>query len=211
MRALLTVPLLLLLLPAAVRAQDDHGRDPNHPHHAPGLREVSDRAPGGLRHGFWFGAGLGVGAEAFDANDGLGWSSDQGGGVGYLKLGGTVSQNLTLGVEGNLWSSRYYAEGYDRTLSSLMFIAQVYPGARSGFFIKGGAGFAHDALRLYGPSYPTTGLVTDRDGSALALGLGYDVRVARNVSVTPTIDLLGQHYRTHDERVLSFGLGVTFH
>ena len=47
--------------------------------------------------------------------------------------------------------------------------------------------------------------------AALAVGLGYDFRVSRNVSITPSLDLQGQRYDTHDERLVSFGIGVTFH
>jgi len=201
----------LALAPAAAQAQDDDGgrdRGRDRGRCDCGLREVSDRRHD-RRQGFWLAFGLGGGAESFDANDGLGWSDDKGGATGYLKLGGTVSQSLLLGAEANVWASRYRGQGYDRTLSSLMFIAQWYPAPRSDFWLRGGLGWAHDELDLY----PNTSgnVVTGRNGTALAVGLGYDFRVSRNVSITPSLDLQGQRYRDHDERVVSFGIGVTFH
>lgn len=204
-----------LTIPAVLAAQDD---DP-HPHRghprahcsddcsAGGLREVSDRAGRTRRSGFWFSAGLGAGAESFDARDGLGWSDGKGGGSGYLKLGGTVSPSLLLGVEGNLWAASYYRQNYDRALGSLMGIAQVYPSPSSGFFLKGGIGWARDNLR----TYPAPGVVysSDINGTAYAFGLGYDVPVGRSVSITPTLDLVAQDYRDHRERIVNFGIGIT--
>lgn len=206
---------LLLLSPATLRAQDtdetDHPRDRGRGHHEPercscGLREVRADEGGTRRKGFWAAVGLGVGGESFDANDGLGWSDDKAGGIAYLKLGGTVSRSLLLGAEAQLWASDYVGQGYQRSLGSLMGVAQWYPAPAAGFWLRGGLGWARDDLR-YG-----NGPVTQRrNGTALALGMGYDIPVARSVSVTPTLDLLGHHYQDHDERVVSLGLGVTFH
>jgi hypothetical protein len=201
-------------LPAALAAQDDdpHPRRPHPRAHCGdgcgGLREVSDHAGRSRRSGFWFGAGVGAGAETFDARDGLGWSDGKGGGTGYLKLGGTVTPSLLLGAEAQVWAASYYTNpNYDRALGSLQGIAQFYPAPQSGFWLKGGLGWALDNLR----TYTTSGVIIDRDlhGTAWSLGLGYDVPVGRSVSITPSLDLLGEDFRTHRERVLSFGIGIT--
>ncbi len=198
--------LLAFLVAAAQQAQAQHDRPPR------GLREARHWGRN-QRDGFWLAIGLGAGAESFRADDGLGWSDDKGGAVGYLKLGGTVSQSLLLGAEAQVWTARYYGrtylEDYDRTLGSLMAIAQVYPGARDAVWLKGGIGWARDELDLFGP--PTQPTVTGRDGVAFDLGLGYDFRVGRNVSLTPSLDLVWQRYESHDERLLNFAIGVTFH
>jgi hypothetical protein len=223
MRSLVLLLAGLTLAPAVVVAQDDstpprerergrddraRDRDRDRDRCNCGLREVSNSRRGGRREGFFAAVGLGGGSESFDANDGLGWSNDKGGVTGYIKVGGTVSQSLLLGAELNGWAARYQRQGYDRSLGSLMFIAQWYPGARSDFWLRGGAGWARDNLSLYG----TSGDITRHEnGTALALGFGYDFRVARNVSITPTLDLQGQRYDSHDERLISFGVGVTFH
>jgi hypothetical protein len=204
----------LSLSPALAAAQDDsprdRGRDCDHRRDGRceprGLREVSDRRSQ-RRQGFWFSAGVGAGAESFDANDGLGWSDDKGGGIAYLKLGGTVSQSLRLGAEGNIWGARYQRQGYDRSLGSLLFIAQWYPSSRGDFWLRGGAGWARDNLTLYGAQGDIT---SHENGTALALGLGYDFRVSREVSITPTLDFQGQRYDSHDERLVSLGVGITF-
>ncbi len=207
-RLILTVLTALALAPAVAHAQDDddRGRDRDRDAHRRrgGLREVDDRRSQ-RRQGFWLSAGLGAGSEAFDANDNLGWSDDRGGGLAYLKLGGTVSQSLLLGAEFDAWGTRYRYEGYDRGLTTAMFIAQWYPAPRSDFWLRGGLGFARDYLNLDG------GPSTHENGTVLAVGLGYDIRVARNISLTPMIDLQGQHYDSHDERLVNIGLGITFH
>lgn len=213
MRALILLLAGLSLAPAVAVAQDDttppreSDRGRHHRAHGGGLREVSGRGFS-RRQGFFAAVGIGAGAESFDANDGLGWSDDKGGATGYIKVGGTVSQSLLLGAELNGWAAQYQRQGYDRSLGSLMFIAQWYPAREGDFWLRGGLGWARDNLSLYG----TTGDINSHEnGTALALGLGYDFRVARNVSITPTLDFQGQRYDSHDERLVSFGIGVTFH
>lgn len=207
MRKLMLIALTALsLAPAVASAQDDdRGRDDRDYHRRRGgLREVDDSRYD-RRKGFWASFGIGGGAESFDANDGLGWSDDKGGGIAYLKLGGTVSQSLLLGAEFNAWGSRYRFDGYDRSLSSAMFIAQWYPAPRGDFWLRGGVGFARDQLDVDGEPE------THENGAVLAVGLGYDIRVSRNVSISPILDLQGHRYDTHDERLVNIGVGITFH
>lgn len=220
MRALVLLLAGLSVAPAIAVAQDDttppresdRGRDRDRDRNrrrcdCGGLREVSGRNSS-RREGFFAAIGIGGGSESFDANDGLGWSDDKGGAVGYIKVGGTVSQSLLLGAEANGWAARYQRQGYDRSLGSLMFIAQWYPAREGDFWLRGGLGWARDNLSIYGTS---SNINSHENGTALAVGLGYDFRVARNVSITPSLDFQGQRYDTHDERLVSIGVGVTFH
>lgn len=213
-RSYAVLALLLLAVPAAAFAQQDDTLPPPKPRHrpadsSPGLREVHGSFTQSDRRGFWLTAGLGVGGESFNAHDGLGWSDSKSGGVGYLKLGGTLNPHFLLGAELQGWSTSYYWQGYDRSLGSLMGIVQYYPSARGNFWVRGGFGFAHDYLRDYvAPGFVTT---SDENGTAYAVGIGYDIRMARRVSLTPILDFLGQHYETHTERVVTLGVGVTFH
>ncbi len=200
-----------LALPAAVAAQDD---DPHHPRgrrsrcqeDCGGLREVSGNAGRNRRDGFFFSAGIGAGAESFDARDGLGWSDGKGGGTGYLKVGGTVGRSVVLGAEAQGWFSSYRGQNYDRTLGNLLGFAQFYPSS-SGFWMRGGIGWARDHLTTFNSS--GIGYGSSINGTGWALGVGFDVPVGRRVSITPSLDLMGQDYRTHEERVLSLGVGIT--
>ena len=212
-RLLAALALLSLALPRVATAQDDdnhhRGRRARPHDHSPGLREVDDRAGRERRQGFWLSAGLGVGGEEFDANDGLGWSDNHTGGVAALKLGGTVSPNFLLGAEVNGWGLRNYnQQGYDRTLANVLGIVQWYPSRTGGFWLRGGLGFAHSELNQY--IGPASSLRTTENGTALAVGLGYDIPVARKVSITPNIDFTAQRFRNYDERIVSLGLAVTF-
>ena len=151
------------LLPVAAQAQQEHPRRGGR-----GLREVSEAAARSRHQGFWLSAGLGVGGERFDAHDGLGWSDSRAGGTGFLRLGGTVSPSFLVGAEVQGWATANYQQGYDRTLSSLLAIGQWYPGGgTSNFWVRGGIGWAHDDLRLYGAS--GNSLTTGRNGTAFAL------------------------------------------
>lgn len=214
-RLLTLLTLLTMAVPVTARAQDEDrpppDRDRRGPrHHSPGLREVSEHAGRSRRSGFWLSAGLGVGGESFDARDGLGWSDAESGPVVALKLGGTVGSNVLLGAELSGWTDRYYnSYDLDRSLASLMGIVQWYPAARGDFWLKGGLGFAHSEDRQYlgGGS----AVEWKQDGTAFALGLGFDARVGRNVSLTPSLDFTAHRYNDHDERILSLGVAVTFH
>ena len=181
MRTMVLLLAGLSLAPAALMAQDDsHPRDRDRRRcDCGGLREVSGRQDH-RREGFFAAVGLGGGSESFDANDGLGWSDDKGGAAGYVKVGGAVSQSLLLGAELNGWAAQYQRQGYDRSLGSLMFIAQWYPASRGDFWLRGGLGWSRDHLSIYGS---TGDINSHENGTALAVGLGYDFRVGRKLSL----------------------------
>lgn len=215
---LYSLALLALGLPPVAAAQEEdppreerprreRDRDRDRDDCRCGLREVSDR-PDSRRSGFWLSGGLGAGSESFDANDGLGWSDDKGGGMAFLKLGGTVSRSFLLGVEGNVWAARYYGQNYDRSLASLLLVGQWYPAPATGFWLRGGVGWARDDLEAYTQSGSQ---LSHQNGTAFAVGLGYDIPIGRKVSITPLLDVQAQRYRNHDERVVGFGVGITVH
>ncbi len=209
-RSVCLLAILLGTLPTLALAQDGDDRDRDGRRaRGRGLREVSDDAGRTRRQGFWLSAGLGVGGETFDARDGLGWSDRVTGGVGYIKLGGTLNPNLLLGVEAQGWSNESYQNDYKRQLGSVMGIAQFYPSRTGDFWLRGGLGWAWDEV-LFNSNPPAT-VTSRRAGTAFAIGLGYDARVGRKISLTPTLDFMAQRYDTHDVRVVSFGLGITFH
>ena len=98
-----------------------------------------------------------------------------------------------------------------------------YPQPSSGFFVKAGAGFAFsDTDFRMGSTTVTVDLGT---GLGVIAGAGYDVRVARNFSVTPAVSLWYGHHRsvasaffeddttlgTWNHNVVDVTLSVTFH
>src|SRR5215216_6174480 len=99
-----------------------------------GLVEVQE----GGRHGFWGALGLGAGGEAFDLRDGAGYSSELYRPTVSLRLGGTPNRYLRLGGEIQGWID----DQGNRTesLTSLLFIGQLYPAPLTGLYLKGGLG-----------------------------------------------------------------------
>jgi len=152
------------------------------------------------RQGFWFHAGLGYGSLGCDDCD-----DREGGLSGGLALGGTLgSGKVLLGAATTGWTK----EENDVRLSvgTLLAIIRWYPSATGGFFLTGGLGFGTIKLSV-------EGLGSDSEsGPAALIGLGYDIRVGRNVSLTPFWNGFGVKGDDEvDANVGQIGLGVTVH
>ena len=168
-----------------------------------GLVEVRN----GDRAGFWGALGLGAGGESFDLRDGAGYNAELYRPTLSLRLGGTVSRQLRLGGEALAWVND--EAGRTETLSSFLFIAQYYPSASSGLYLKGGAGLGRNAVDF------DDGSGVGDTGFAGLLGAGWEVRVGRKVYLNPAIDLVGHAYTgrggdRYRERLINFGVGVLF-
>jgi hypothetical protein len=175
------------------------------------LEAQSARRPNS-RQGFWIGLGAGPGSVGVDC---VGCGNDRTGGFsGYVRLGGTVSRKILLGGETNGW---FHSEGGVR--ESLGFASLVllwYPSTAGAFFLKVGAG---------GMKYSADDGIDEITATAPSgsLGLGYEFRVGRMVSVAPFFNVLrsssvstkvnGLTLPTSDITVnlAQFGVGVTWH
>jgi hypothetical protein len=153
------------------------------------------------RQGFWFGGGLGYGSLGTSC-DGCADVDREGGLSGYAKLGGTLRQNILLGVELNGWTKD---EGPATvTMGNLSGAAYWYPMPAQGLFLKAGAGYSN--LRV------DDGSVSASDGGfGLLGGLGYDIRAGRNLSITPVANWFRGSFTNGSADVLQFGVGVTAH
>jgi hypothetical protein len=172
--------------------------------HRPGIRDIG--AAG--RHGFWGVFELGAGSEAvnFD-NDGLGYSDQLTRPEFALRLGGTVSRHMRLGGEVNAWVNQ--RSGLTETVGGVLFVAQLYPSARNGFFLKGGAGLGWSSVE------DDFGASISDGGFASNVGVGYDIRIGRQWFLVPTANL--NFYRLNGgaggdntERVGTIGLGIAY-
>ena len=169
----------------------------------PGLAEVRE----GSRGGFWAGFGLGAGGESYDLRDGTGY-----GGTLYrptvsFRAGGTVSQQLRLGGEVLAWIN----ENGDATesLTSFLFLAQLYPASSSGLYLKGGLGLGRNAVDF------RDGYGIGDTGFAGLVGAGWEIRVGRKIYLNPAVDLVGHTYSSRNgpsyrERLVNFGLSVLY-
>src|SRR4051812_9517302 len=142
--------------------------------------------------GFWIGGGLGYGSLGCEGCDRVGAPS------GYLKLGGTLRQNILLGVETNGWTKSEL--GNRLTMGNVSGAVYWYPMVTNGLFVKAGAGYS-----VLDNSFAST------SGFGMLGGVGYDVRVSRNMSVTPVANWFRGSFEGGSANVLQLGLGVTSH
>ncbi len=154
-----------------------------------------------LHDGFWIGFGVGGGwfTQEGAADEAVG------GGAGYIRLGGTVSERVLLGGEGNAWTQVEGNTTHSR--SNATFTVYFYP-ARRGFFAKGGLGLASVSLETESGNTTTT---TTDTGVGTTLGIGFDIRVARNFFITPNLDLLFQRINEVEGAAFLMSIGVTWH
>jgi hypothetical protein len=166
-----------------------------------GLVEVRESG----RRGFWLGLGLGAGGESFDISPNDGYSELLYRPTVSLRLGGTVGQHLRLGGEVLSWINDVGPAV--ESLSSALFVAQLYPFSTSGFYLKGGLGIGRNAVDF------DDGFDQGDTGFAGLIGAGYELRLSRRFYLNPTIDLVGHRYDDgvvgdYRERLVNFGLGI---
>jgi outer membrane protein with beta-barrel domain len=167
------------------------------------------------RDGVWIGFGLGYGSSNVACNN-----CDSGvriGGVsGFLKVGGSPSRNVLIGGAVNGWS--HSDAGFTETMANVTASIYLYPAIRSGLFLTGGLGVSG----YHANTFPSS----DGTGWGFTAGAGYDIRVGRDVSLTPVVNFVYGALEDFDvpatgggiararnwrQNVVEFGLGVTFH
>lgn len=145
------------------------------------------------RNGFWFNAGFGYGSLGCDDCSGR-----EGSGTASIAFGGTINERFLLGIGINGWGKDILGE----TLSTGTFDFRVrfYPVRTSGFFVTGGVGAGGLS---YGDQSET--------GVGVVIGLGWDLRVGRSVSLTPFYNGFAMRNDNVDANVGQIGIGITFH
>jgi hypothetical protein len=150
------------------------------------------------REGVWFNAGMGLGFAG--CNTCIGTDA---GGSGGLSLGGTLNEKWLLGVGTSGWY-RSYAEGVSLRGGTFDGRVRFYPSLKSGFFITGGLGLG--TIRL-----DVGGLSATEHGIGALFGIGWDIRIKPNVSLTPFYNGFAVRTSYDDGHVDQFGLGITVH
>jgi hypothetical protein len=157
--------------------------------------------------GFWisfgFGGGLALGDALFE-------DDSKAGGAGFLRMGGSPSQQLIIGGELIGWGTEKDGDNIGR--GALMFTALYYPSSAGGVYLKGSAGFAGRSFEREVPS--TEGPATIRDetgGIGLGAGLGYDIQLGRNFFLTPALDWVFTGTEGDAASLLLFTVGATWH
>ena len=122
------------------------------------------------------------------------WLSVAPGGVGvvetggfayplYLRLGGTIDQQLLVGVE---WYGVVLDDDPEAGAANTTAVALFYPSPKGVLFTRAGVGLGRAASTC-----------PDRDpdvasGLGVTLGTGVDIRMGRNVYLSPGIDFVWQ-------------------
>jgi hypothetical protein len=144
--------------------------------------------------GFWLSLGAGGGWEDFDGSFG---TIGRGGAFSF-RLGGTPNPRFLFGGEVAGWFNDRGFNEFSRV--NVMGTALAYPFRAGGWFLKGGFGFAE---------YSAFGV--ERSGIGAGAGTGFDIRLARNFYLTPTVDYLAQFFDDSTVGVFLVTLGVTWH
>lgn len=175
-----------------------------------------------VRRGFWLGFGAGGGANLTTTLD----DGSPGGFAGNFRLGGTLNSKWLLGGETNGWVRDVEQDtwAYRGNLSA---IAMFYPSATGGWFLKAGPSIA-----LLNETSSTSTQVDGVDLSASlsateigfggTFGVGYDLKIGRNLYLVPEVTYLLQAFsgRTTNTQlgtipgtnsILMFTLGLTWH
>lgn len=154
------------------------------------------------REGFWIGFGLGFASFHCESCD-----DREPGGAFMVKLGGSVSQKVLIGFEANSWLKE--EEPYTLSQTNLNAVVYFYPSATGGFHLKGGIGLA--VLNLEADLGGGFSFTETETGGGILLGLGYDARIGRNLSLVPFLNLLGANFDGTRTDFVQLGLGLTFH
>jgi hypothetical protein len=150
------------------------------------------------RKGFWFNAGVGYGSYGCGDCDGR-----ESGFSGGLSLGATLSPHVLLGVGTAGWTKTQ--DGVTLTVGTVDARVRIYPVAEGGFFFTGGVGLG--VVDVYSDLLGNS----NENGFGFLFGLGYDLRVGKNVSLTPFWNGLVMNVDNESSNVGQIGLGVTIH
>ena len=155
----------------------------------PSLADAQDRAQ--TRQGFWFNAGAGFGSLGCRGCD-----DRQSAVTLALGAGGTLSQKVLLGASIDGWTTS------QRTVAALLARLRFYPSVTSGFFLTGGLGLGRWQA-------DGTDANSSDTGTSELIGLGYDVPLGPDLSLTPFWNWFAIQTTNDDHNVMQLGLSLT--
>lgn len=160
------------------------------------------------REGFWISFGVGGGPKWLGCDELCSYDFGNGS-AGSLSLGGTLNERWLIGADMVGWFPWSGAdEGYNGDtdgFGAVLFTARHYPRVERGFFLTGGLGIG--GIDLQDDDLQATGYV-------VKVGAGYDLRVGRTFSFTPSLSLVqtfSTEARVADDTVdgtVNFGMAV---
>jgi opacity protein-like surface antigen len=161
-------------------------------------------------HGPFIGVGLGYGSAKLSCS--LCDVSRQGEISGFAKLGFALTQQFLIGVEADVWRDK---TTISKQLTSFGLSLWMYPSRTSGFYLKAGGGWSKYSASDNDDEFNTTAFSGQ-------VGVGYEVAVAKSVSVGPYVNFIGtssSDFRFNDTVIdgsantslIQIGMSVTVH
>jgi len=150
------------------------------------------------RDGIWLSGGLGWGSAVCQYCLGR-----RGGLTGGLSAGVAVSSKVLVGVGTSGWYKS--VDGVALSGGTLDGRIRFYPSRASGLFLTGGLGLGHISAQFNNVATET------QYGVGALYGLGWDIRVARNLSLTPFYNGFAVQTANVDGNVGQLGIGITIH
>jgi hypothetical protein len=152
------------------------------------------------RQGFFLSVGLGGGSLGVtcpqcgvDIDDRLNGIS------GYLRMGGAVSPNLQVGVEGSGWIKN--SDGLERRVAAASVVFLAYPSRTAGFFFKAGVGGIRAVIENSLVSVVGEGIMAQG-------GIGIDLYLSRGFAITPFANYLYSSGVAADVNGISIGIDL---
>ncbi|MGE0158361.1 MAG: autotransporter domain-containing protein [Gemmatimonadales bacterium] len=153
------------------------------------------------RQGFFINLGLGVGSFGIENGD-----DREVGGTGEITLGGTLTPQVLLAGEISGWTKD---EGGARvTHTNVTAVVQFYPMVDGGLFLRGGVGGSRLEISASSGGFSFS---AEDTGLGATAGLGYDIRVGSNFSITPYGLFAWGDFDGGSANHFQGGLGVTWH
>jgi opacity protein-like surface antigen len=152
-------------------------------------------------HGFYVGFGLGYGSQGIDFKDSDFEFDREDGGAAVLFIGGAISPNLLLGLDGNGWSRK--DDNVTRTITTSTLCLTYY--ATPKFFIKGGAGLANAKLEID----LNRGFYTySETGFGMTFGAGMEFRLKKHFALVPSAQWSYQSFDEFKSNMFSITMGI---
>lgn len=170
-------------------------------------------------NGLWGGFGLGWGDNLTNVTG----DGSMSGFAGYGRIGGTLNQRVLLAGESSGWFGSQSDVDFSR--GNVSFIALFYPSPRGGVFLKGGVGVGYIMASIssgttIGGIFYSTSVSESKAGFGATAGLGYDIRLGKNIYLVPEFDWylqavgsdtgdIGDFPGTNN--IIALTLGLTWH
>jgi hypothetical protein len=158
--------------------------------------EIEEGPKPSFREGFWYNIAGGWGSQGCSA-----CSTRVNGGHATITLGGSLDERILIGAAFTGWMGK---QG-DTSLVVVSADARFRWYPTGGLFLAFGAGLSAIGDNVFGPGVPS------EFGTSLVLGIGYDLRVAQKLSITPYVNYSAGKTENLDANVTQVGLSITGH